>query len=107
MHYDPVLQKRHGVMEILNDWGRWLVEIDGVVWDVDEFIHPETHGSDCSELVGRNISGILSSNTTSTGFSEHEKNIILQKLNNITTRRRKFSPLLPWKEYLATQAYNS
>lgn len=107
IYIDPRIQKRNDLIEILNDWGRHIVEVQGIIYDVDEFIQPDTEGSLCIEILGRNITSVLQNQTVTQGFSIDQKQAMIQKIEALTVRRRKMSPLIAWSEFIPTDAFNS
>ncbi len=108
LFFDPRLQKKIEAIELLNDWGHRVVDIDRTVYIVTEFYPIGHEGAESSvELLGQNITSWLFNQTQTKGLTESAKLALQSNLTNIPQRRRKFSANVQWKEYLSSLAYNT
>lgn len=106
MNQSQEKQHRVGVIELLNDLGIRVIDIDQTLYAVEDFIYAESE-SPYIEIVGMNITSIIQNQTQTLGLSKGEADRIIQLISTSTTRRRKFSPNTEWKEYVSTQAHNA
>lgn len=106
LYFDPRIQKRVEAIELLNDWGFRIVEIEGVLYIAEEFYYPGVDGSEVVEVLGQNVSKWVHNQTQTHGLTEQAKTQMQQEISQLPLRRRKFSVNTMWKEYLSTTAHN-
>jgi len=106
LYYDPRIQKQVEVIELLNDWGFRIVDIESTLYSVSEFIVPGEEGSEVVELSGQNITKWVIDQTRTQGLTDQAKNAMISQISQMPIRRRKFSRDVKWKEYLSATAYN-
>ncbi len=107
LYYDPRLQKKIEAIELLNDWGFRIIDIDNTLYIVEEFIPAGEEGSEGRiELIGQNITAWIHNQTQTQGLDEMAKRALFQLVETLPIRRRKFSPNATWKDYISQRAHN-
>lgn len=107
LFYDPRLQKKIEAIELLNDWGFRIIDIDRTLYAVTEFYPIGHEGAESAvELVGQNITSWIFNTTQTLGLTDAAKLGLQSQLANIPERRRKFSANVQWKEYCSATAHN-
>ena len=94
------------IIEVLNDWGYRILLIDGIIYEIDDIFYPDSN-LPYLEFSGRNITRVVKTTTSHTGFSEDRKKEFFSKISSLKTRRRKHNSQVKWTEFLATGAFNS
>jgi len=106
LYYDPRIQKKAEVIELLNDWGFRLVEVASSIYIVEDFFRPGEDGQQYIEIIGQDVTKWIYDQTQTMGLTKQAEISIKQKLSTLPIRRRKFSSNIAWYEYLSTQAHN-
>lgn len=104
--YNPEAQRLLNVIELLNDWGYNIVEIDNTLYIVEVFDPKQKEISEHHELVGQNITTWVHNQTQTKGLTKQARMAMQQQLATLPNRRRKFSGDLKWKEYVSQQGHN-
>lgn len=87
-------------IEVVNDEGLNVVEIDGTLYVYTEFVRPDDGIFDI-EVVGRNVTTILSNQLETHGLNPQAITALLQAIDAVPERRRRFHRNVTWREYLA------
>lgn len=93
-------QQLINAIEVLNDKGLNVVEIDGTIYASTEFVRPDDGIYDI-EVVGRNITALISNQLDTHGLAPQALTALLQSIDAVPERRRRFHRSLLWREYLA------
>ena len=90
-----------GFIELINVIGLNLVSIDNTFYVFTEFL-PVDEVINEIELVGRNVTFLIENQTANAWSTQLKKTELIQKIMDLPSRRRVFTPGTEYVKYLST-----